>query len=178
MKKLFLLYAAIAALLLASCARPVIKTDLLARGMRDVPMSELAGHPQKYSDQLFVLGGIIANTTVTDRGTFIEALFVPVDKKGYFRHVAGNGRFIAVWPRSSGILDPLMYRAGRRFTVAGTFAGIKHGKIGSANYVFPVIDAQQIFLWKIERYAPAYFYYPYDYWYPYPYWRFGFYWWQ
>ena len=183
MKKGFLLaiISVFLFLLLAACAAPVIKKDLLARGLRDVPIGEIANHPQKYKGQLFVLGGIIANTTVTDKGTFIEALFMPVDDKGYFKNEAGEGRFIALWPRANGILDPLLYKRNRRITVAGTLAGTKSGKIGSANYVFPVIDVQQIFLWKeTYYYPPSYYYYPYspyDYWYPYgPYPGFGVYW--
>ncbi len=173
MKRGFLFLAAIAVLLLASCASPVIKKDFLERGLRDVPMSRIAEDPGKYKGQMFVLGGVIANTTVTDKGTFIEALFMPVDKKGYFKHEAGTGRFIAFWPRKSGILDPLLYKRYTRVTVAGTLAGTMSGKIGAAAYVFPVIDVSQIFLWSSPRYyyPPAYYYYPYypyDYWYPYP----------
>ena len=179
MKKAALLF--IVMLLLAACAAPVIKKDLLAQGLRNVPISEIAGHPGKYKDRMFVLGGIIANTTVSDKGTFIEALFFPVDDKGYFKNESGMGRFIAFWPRANGILDPLLYRQNRRITVAGTLAGTMKGKIGSASYVFPVIDVLQIHLWSGARYYyPPYYYYPYypyDYWYPYPpYWGYGFYW--
>lgn len=176
--KRVLLATTIAFLLFASCAAPVIKKDFLERGLRDVPMKQIADHPGNYKGQMFVLGGVIANTTVTDKGTLIEALFMPVDKKGYFKHEAGSGRFMAFWPRKNGILDPLLYRRYNRITVAGTLAGTMRGKIGSASYVFPVIDVSQIFLWSnVRYYYPAYYYYPYpyDYWYPYPPYG-GFYW--
>ncbi len=181
MKKAVPLIIALA-LLIAACASPVIRQEYLQTGARNVEPDVLASHPENYKGKLVVLGGIIVNTTVTDKESVVEAIFVPVDDKGYLENAAGPGRFLAIWPRSNGILDPMIYRRNRRITVAGTFVGTRQGKIGKATYTFPVIDALQIFLWKVPRYYPAYYYPPYyyygPYWYPYPYWGYGFYWWD
>ena len=163
------------ALLVSACASPVIRKDLLQTGMRNVPPDVLTSNPTAYKGKIIILGGIIAKTTVTKAGTVIEAVFVPVDHNGYLKNALGSGRFLAVWPRSEGILDPLIYRQNRLITVAGTFSGAKEGKIGKASYAFPVLNAVQIFLWKASRYYPAYMYYPPyygPYWGPYygPYW--------
>ncbi len=174
------------ALLVSACVSPVIRKDLLETGMRNVPPQVLATNPAAYKGKVIILGGIIANTTVTAEGTVIEAVFVPVDHNGYLQNTLGTGRYLAIWPKSSGILDPLIYKRNRLITVAGTFTGTRPGKLGKANYVFPVIDAVQIFLWKERQYYPAYaypyYYGPYygPYWwygYPYPYWGWGYYWW-
>ena len=160
------------ALLLSACVSPVIRKDLMKTGMRNVPPQVLSSNPAAYKGKTIILGGIIAKTTVTREGTIIEAVFVPVDHNGYLKNRIATGRYLAVWPRSSGILDPLIYKPDKLITVAGTFSGTKPGKIGKASYTFPVITAEQIFLWKEPRYYPAYvypYYGPY-WWYPYPYW--------
>ena len=167
-------------LIISSCVSPVLRPEYLKTGMRNVEPNVLASNPGYYKGKLLVLGGIIANTTVTDTGTTIEALFVRVDDNGYLENETGRGRYLAVWPRENGILDPLIYKKNMRITVAGTFTGVRRGKIGKANYLFPVIDAVQVFLWKTPRYYPySYpYYYPYyygPYWYPY--WGYRYYWW-
>ncbi|MDA8170759.1 MAG: Slp family lipoprotein [Nitrospiraceae bacterium] len=169
----------IIALLLCSCVSPVIRQEYLKTGARNVGPDILASHPADYKGKTIILGGIIINTTVTDKESTIEALFVPVDQNGYLENTAGPGRYLVVWPRANGILDPLIYRRNRRITVAGTFVGTSEGKIGKASYTFPVIDALQIFLWETPRYYPAYYYPPYYYYGPYwyPYWGSRYYWW-
>ncbi len=182
MKRLIFAPVIVAALMIAACAGPVIKEDLLESGIRNVPMTELAAHPERYRGKLFILGGIIANTTVTDKGTVIEALYVPVDKKGYFEKAPGLGRYKAFWPKSSGILDPMTYSRNRRITVAGTFEGIRRGKLDKTIYAFPYFDAVQIFLWKETPAYPSYYYgpsyygpyYSYPYYYPYPNYPYGY----
>ncbi len=158
-------------LLIPACTRPVIKENLLEEGTRDVSLSALSANQNLYRGKLFILGGIIANTTVTDEGTVIEALYVPVDDKGYLEEAPGRGRYLAIWPKASGILDPMLYRRNREITVAGTFEGLRKGKLGKTTYLFPVFDAVQVFLWKEAPYYPAYYYSPYYYgpYYPYYY---------
>ena len=170
MKKRMLM-ALWAALLLSACVGPVIREDLLGEGTRNVPLQAIAANPDAYKGKLFVLGGIIAKTTITDEGTVIEALYVPVDRKGYFKDVPVSGRYLAVWPKANGILDPMLYGRNRRITVAGTFEGMRKGKLGKTSYNFPVFEAVQIHLWKEEAEYPGYYYEPYYYgpYYPYPY---------
>lgn len=182
MKKLALFTLVLISLLMASCAAPVIKKDLLAEGIRNVSLSSLAANQNMYRGKLFILGGIIAATRVTDEGTVIEALYVPVDEKGYLEETPGRGRYLAIWPKESGILDPMVYRRNRQITVAGTFEGFREGKLDKTTYSFPVFDAVQIFLWKEVPPYPSYYYSPYyygpyyPYYYPYPYYSpyFGF----
>ncbi len=166
------------ALLLAACAAPVIRKDLLEQGTRNVSLSWLAANPAVSRGKLFILGGIIAKTTVTAEGTVIEALYVPVDKKGRLEKAPGRGRYFAIWPKANGILDPMIYKKGRLITVAGTFEGIRQGKLDKAVYNFPTFEIVQIFIWKEETsYYPYFYYSPYYYgpYYPYPYYDYPYY---
>ncbi len=169
MKRVSIALAALSVLLVAACARPVIKESLLKEGIRHVSLSALSANKDLYRGKLFILGGIIANTTITSEGSVIEALYVPVDDKGYLKEEPGRGRYLAIWPKESGILDPMMYRRNRQITVAGTFEGFRKGKLDKATYYFPVFDVVQIFLWSEEPTYPAYYYSPYYYGPYYPY---------
>lgn len=165
MKKTVNLSVAAVLLFLFSCA-PVIKKDLMETGVRDVSLTTLVKNPSAYKGRLFILGGIIAQTKVTGEGTLIEAVYVPVDSRGYLRDIESQeGRFMILYPKEQGVLDPMIYRMRRELTVAGEFIGTRTGKLDEAEYIFPLFLARQVYLWREEEY-----YYPYDYPYsPYPY---------
>lgn len=158
------------AVLVFSCA-PVIRKDLMDAGIREVPLSEVKQKPDLYKGKLFILGGIIANTKVTPEGSLIEALYVPVDSRGYLKDNGQNGRYLALFPRESGMLDPVIYHSGKRITVAGEFIGTRAGKIDETEYVYPFFLIREIHLWeeRMYYYPPPYYYYPY-YYSPYPWW--------
>jgi outer membrane lipoprotein len=160
MKKTAIIIIILTVFLLTACGGPVIRKDLLQEGTRKVAITELAAHPGLYKGKLFILGGIIANTTVTDEGSAIEAIYVPVNSEGGLKKIPGLGRYIAVWPKAKGLLDPMIYRRNRLITVAGTFKGLRKGRLYKTIYTFPVFDIEQLHLWKtMPYYAP--YYYPY-----------------
>jgi outer membrane lipoprotein len=177
MKRLYVIgIALILALAVSSCA-PVIRKDLMDAGIRDVPLSEVKQKPDVYAGKLFILGGIIASTKVTPEGSQIEALYVPVDSLGNLRGGGSDGRYLALFPKESGMLDPVVYSSGRKITVAGELQGTRPGKIDGTDYVYPFFLIKEIYLWE-ERmyfYPTPYYYYPYyytPYWWepPYPLW--------
>jgi outer membrane lipoprotein len=179
MKRLMTLMSAV--LLLTACY-PVLNRELMREGSRDVPFDLLRESSDAYKGRLFILGGIIVNTRFTETGSQIEALYVPVDSSGYLKErTHAQGRFLALYPRSRGLLDPLVYRKGREITLAGSFLESRKGKIDEMDYTYPVFEIRQIYLWEEERYGayPPYYYpyynYPflYDPWgrpYPNPFW--------
>jgi len=79
-----------------------------------------------------------------------------------------------VWTRK--FLDPEIYSKDRKVTVGGKVAGSRQRALGNRIYEYPVIEAQEIYLWPrkdkhARPYYPFYYdpwYYP---WYPYPYYR-------
>jgi outer membrane lipoprotein len=179
MKRLMMLMSA--ALLLTACY-PVLSREVMREGSREVPFDQLQETSDSYKGRLFILGGIIVNTRFTETGSQIEALYVPVDSSGYLREkTRALGRFLALYPRSRGLLDPLVYKRGREITLAGSFLETRKGKIDEMEYTYPVFEIRQIYLWDEERYgAYSPYYYPYynypflyDPWgrpYPNPYW--------
>jgi outer membrane lipoprotein len=176
MKRVSIISVTFVLLLAISSCAPVIRKDLMDVGIRDVPMSEVKKDPDLYKGKLFIMGGIIAHTKVVPEGSLIEALYVPVDAQGYLTGNGNNGRYLALFPKESGLLDPVIYRSGKKITVAAEFMGTRSGKLDDAEYVYPFFVIREIYLWeeRMYYYPPPYYYYPYTWWdYPYPLWRGG-----
>lgn len=170
--------------MVAACS-PVLSRDVMDRGIRDVSFSGLRENPDEYQGKFFILGGLIVESRFTEKGSQIEALAVPVDSLGYLQSAErSQGRFLAVNPKARGLLDPLVYRKGRAITIAGTFVESRKGKLDEMDYIYPVFEIKEIYLWEERKdyYDPAFYpLYPYYYnspfmydrWgrpYPYPYW--------
>ena len=180
MKKMFFIISVM--LILSSCA-PVLRQDIMDTGIKEFSLSDVRSNPDLYKGKLFILGGSIVNTKLTQEGSQVEALYIPVDSRGYLKDVeplSSDGRFLAILNKKWGTLDPLIYRKGREITFAGEFIETRSGKIDEAEYIYPVFEIVQIYLWKERRdYYPGYYYpgyyYPYSYPYPYgwydPWWR-------
>ena len=176
MKKIVIIM--MGALMLNACS-PVLNRELMREGARNVPLSRLREHPDANLGKLFILGGVIVDARVTDKGSQIEALAVPVSSLGYLRELEQyEGRFLALYPRTSGMLDPIIYKKGREITLAGSFMENRQGKIDEMEYTYPVFEIKQIYLWEEQRdyymmpaYYPYYYNYPYSYggWYGYGY---------
>jgi len=184
-----LLIIGITLMLLAGCA-PVLNREYLQEGAREFQLGHLTETPEAFKGSLFILGGVIIETKLTEKGSQVEALFVPVNASGRLRDPREyHGRFLATFDRAKGMLDPIIYRKGREITLAGTFLEVRKGKIDDMEYAYPVFEVRQIHLWddyQDARYAmpyyPAYYspyHYPYYYrspylydpwWRPYPYW--------
>jgi outer membrane lipoprotein len=163
---------AMVALFFAACS-PVLNRELMEEGAREFSLAHLRETPEVFEGKLFILGGLISETKLMEPGSQIEAIFVPVNSYGHLKseyHL--EGRFLAVYPKSKGILDPLIYKRGREITVAGEFAGLRKSKIDEMEYVYPLFEIKQIYLWEERKdyYRPYYYPYYYPYYGPYPYW--------
>lgn len=165
------LISILSTVILFSCA-PVLRHDLMQRGIFTVQLSEIKQNPAFYKGRLFILGGIIVNTTITGKGSLIEAIYVPVNSRGYLKDIVGsNGRFLALFAGKE-ILDPMIFREKREITLAGEFIETRQGKIGEMDYTYPFFEIKEIYLWEEKKdyyrsldYPP--WHYPY-----YPYWRY------
>jgi outer membrane lipoprotein len=152
-----LLFVPLALFLFSSCTA-VIRKDLLDSGIRDFSLQELTRAPDQYKGKRFVLGGTIARTTLTEKGSLVDAVYVPVDSYGYLRGLQPDGRFLAFYPKELGILDPALYGPNKRVTLAGIFTGVQPGKIGQMDYTFPEFRVEQIYLWPMNRHYPYAYY--------------------
>jgi outer membrane lipoprotein len=158
--------------ILSSCA-PVLNKTYLNAGDREVSFNALRQNPGAHKGKLYVFGGVVVGSRLTEEGSQVEALDVPVDRYGHFREEGlSQGRFLALLPQDQGMLDPEVYKQGRRITIAAEFMDLRKSKVDEMEYSYPVFLIRQIYLWPRERaYYPAYYYDPWFYPYPYYYWN-------
>lgn len=165
-------------MILFSCA-PVLRVDLMQQGSFDVNFSDLEENPGLYKGELYILGGVIAKTTATKQGSLIEALYIPVDSRGYLKEFSpSGGRFLALYPGR--FLDPLIFRERREVTLAGEFMEVREGYIDEIEFRFPLFEIKELYLWEVRKdyhYGEPYpyWYYPYPYWWYDPWWRYRYY---
>lgn len=139
------------ALLLAACApAPLYKP---APDAVHVPPSVVAQTPEQYSHAGVIWGGRIIGISNLANHTEIELLAYPLDSSQRPQtDAAPGGRFIAVVP---GYLEPINYPPGRLMTISGRIDGMRSGKVGAADYVFPLVDANNYHLWTAEEMRSA-----------------------
>ena len=110
-------------------------------------------------------GTITGISNLEDGTTSIELVSRPLHKGGRPIHNdKTEGRFIA---ETADFLDPAIIKVGRDFTLVGTVTGVRDGKVGEAEYQFPVVALDNYRYWNTRNSAsPGN--YPYGY---YPYWN-------
>ncbi|MDE2307531.1 MAG: Slp family lipoprotein [Xanthomonadaceae bacterium] len=131
-----------ALLVLAGCApAPIYKNSA---AIVAAPF-QVAQAPERYASAPVIWGGRIVQVTNLADHSEIELLAYPLDSSQRPRvNDSGNGRFIAVM---SGFVEPLDYPAGALMTVSGRLDGSRAGKVGAADYVFPLVNAMQAHVW-------------------------------
>lgn len=144
----------------AGCASPIDKS-LRKEAAPGVTFAKVFANPDAYRGDMVVWGGSIIKTERTKTGSCVYVLQAPLgmqDKPGDSDTSAG--RFIAVTDRQ---LDPLVYAKGRRLTVAGTVIGEKNvnNKNMETGYTYPLVKADQLYLWKKPQPIPHYYWGPY-----------------
>ena len=161
------------ALLLSGCVH-VMSQESVRKSVKDIPFSKVASDVFFYEGKTFIWGGIIVGTTLTEEGTVIEVVQTPLNRYGVINDTdVSEGRFLV---RSRKFLDPLIYEKGRYITVAGVLTGSEKRPLGKTDYVYPVLGAKEVYLWKEEAlYPPYYDPWYYNPWYQRPYYRHRYY---
>ncbi len=136
-----------ALLMLAACApAPLYKTSVST--VIATP-AQVAQTPERYSGNEVVWGGRIVHVGNFPDHSEIELLGYPLDSSQRPRaNDSGGGRFIAVL---RGYVEPLDYPAGALMTVDGKLNGTRAGKVGEADYLFPLVDVRQSHVWTSEE---------------------------
>lgn len=139
----------------------------------DISVAEVQGHPEDFIHLLVRWGGEIITVENRQGETWFEVLSRPLDSSGRPKPEAkGGGRFLT---RVTGFLDPVEYGVGRSITFVGQVSGSRVKQVGKYPYNYPLVEAESLYLWPIQREWPERYplYDPfYDPWYPYPYyWR-------
>ena len=133
-------------LLLGACATTIHRSVM---GERGIPPKEVAQHPDSVSNRVFEWGGVIVEPKNLRDSTELQILAYPLRKDGA-PNLDKNptGRFIA---KAKGYLEPADYAAGRQVTLSGHLKEIRIGKVGQADYAFPVLEADEILLWPLPK---------------------------
>jgi outer membrane lipoprotein len=154
------------ALLLSACT-PVISPQLMDQVDRNLTYDALASRPDEFKGKKVMLGGTIVQTVPKPGETEIEVVQKQVSSSGEpYLTDKSEGRYLVVVDR---FLDPAIYRSGRDITVAGEVRGSMLRRLGEIDYRYPVIAAQELYLWKRPS-SPQAYPYPYPFGYP-SYWR-------
>lgn len=141
------LLAPLALLALAACApAPIYRPSAQAVA---VPPFEVARAPERYGHGDVIWGGrVVGVHNLADRSE-LEILAFPLDKSQRPQvGDSGNGRFIAIM---SGFVEPMDYPEGAMVTLNGTLAGSRAGKVGEADYVFPLVRVNQAHRWTADE---------------------------
>lgn len=132
---------------LAACApAPIYKA---APGTLAATPSQVAQTPEQFSQGQVIWGGRVVGVHNLPDHSEIEILAYPLDSSQRPRFGAGaSGRFIAIVP---GYAEPMNYPGGAPITVDGQLAGTHVGKVGEADYVFPLVKTAQSHVWTPDE---------------------------
>lgn len=130
-------------LLLAACATtPKFDTSSLDLGITPQQVVEGGGSTR---GSRVLWGGVIISTSNLKQATQFEILAYPLDSdQRPDISKTPLGRFIA---RQEGYLESSLYDQGRRLTVSGELQESHTGRIGEADYTYPVLRIEQLQLW-------------------------------
>ncbi|WP_457672985.1 Slp family lipoprotein [Thiolapillus sp.] len=106
-------------------------------------LSDTADQSVKGRD--FTWGGSVLSLKNLPDHTLVEVMAYPLDSQG--QPDAGAtplGRFLADYP---GFLEPVEFPSGQLVTVTGPLLGYRDGKVGEADYRYPVLQADQVKRW-------------------------------
>ncbi|MFO8085379.1 MAG: Slp family lipoprotein, partial [Desulfobacterales bacterium] len=162
------------AFILTGCATAISK-NLRAQADEEIFFEDIKRNPEAFEGKIVILGGDIIQVTNLKEGTQIEILQKPTDFLLKPRDTdQSHGRFMALIDY---YLDPAIYSKGRQVTVAGKIIGIKNKALGEIEYIYPLIQAEEIHLWPKRRQDVYPYEYPYHYpvhfhWWYHPYWRY------
>ena len=131
-----------AALLCACAGGPQVKSD---GANRSVTPDEAVSNAETLSGTRVLWGGVIVSSKNLANRTVVEVLAYPLDGDQRPETDAQPlGRFLA---ERNGYLETADYRAGRELTVVGPLQGVRSGNVGEATYQYPVVDAEELYLW-------------------------------
>ncbi len=146
MKRIVFLIGAV--LLVQGCTY-AISRDLAAQADKTVSFTRIQADPSLYQGTLVILGGTIAKTVhISGRSTLIEVEQKQLDHWGKpLSRTGSGGRFLILY---NGLLNPLLYAAGRELTVAAVVEGISRQGVDDTSGTFPVVVSRELKLWPRE----------------------------
>jgi outer membrane lipoprotein len=105
-------------------------------------------NPEAYTGNIVIWGGLIMETSNPPDGGEIIVLQSPLDSDEFPETKSTYGQFIA---KASTFLDPLIYKKGRKVTLAGEIVGKRVKALEVMLYVYPIVRIKELYLWSKER---------------------------
>ncbi|HET9835958.1 MAG TPA: Slp family lipoprotein [Rhodanobacteraceae bacterium] len=135
-------FVALAALLAACAPPPIYKPDPSVIAANP---AQVAAAPERYGNAQVIWGGRVVTVRNFPDHSEVEMLDYPLDSSQRPRvNETAAGRFIALMP---GYVESMDYPEGTLMTLRGTLAGTRAGKVGNADYVFPLVQVAQSHRW-------------------------------
>ena len=129
-------------LALASCTTPPF--NLKGADLNTVPQQTL--DDSSSLNKRVVWGGLIVGMRNDKDSSTIEVLSYPLDSNSEPRRSSNaQGRFLI---KQDGYIEPASHSPGRWISAIGTVAGSQKGKVGEADYRYPVMRAENSHLWS------------------------------
>lgn len=131
------------ALLLSGCASgPEFPSEGIAKKL--TPQKAVAEIDSKQGKRVIWGGTILASRNMEEKSQ-LEILAYPLDSNQYpDRDEGALGRFLA---ESKGYLETVDYAVGRQVSILGTVREVRSGQVDAADYQYPLVDIEQIYLW-------------------------------
>lgn len=164
-----------AAVVLGGCAS-VVPEAIRTAAPGNVQIAQVREQPRQFRDTVVRWGGNIVSIRNERDHTLLEIVGRDLDDEGRPRNEDRSlGRFLA---KVQGFLDPAIYKPEREVTVRGRIEGVVEQAIGEFRYTYPLVRADDAYLWKprppLSPRQPNYYDpFLYDPWYPWgaPYYR-------
>ena len=155
-----------AAALLGGCAS-MVPESIRTAAPGDVQIAQVRAQPQQFRNTRVRWGGKLVSLRNESDYTVLEILGRELDEEGRPKENDRSlGRFLA---KTQGFLDPAIYKAEREVSVHGRVEDVVEKSVGEYRYAYPLVLADEVYLWKPRLPAPRYPYYDpffYDPWYP------------
>ncbi len=133
--------------LLSSCSSP-ISGEVRKEADENFNFARVLENPTAYHGTVVIWGGLILKMVSNSGGSSLFLMETPLDLMGKPKGKEfSEGCFIA---QTQELLDPKIYSEGLRVRITGEIIGEKLGKFRETPYVYPVVKAREIRLWKEE----------------------------
>lgn len=133
-------------LILSACSGSMQSRPIM--GDRSISPLEAAQEIPQDKSVVVEWGGVIVETHNKESSTEVQVIAYPLKDNGRpDLDAPPTGRFIAVSP---GYLETADYTKERTITLSGTLLGLRQGKVGEADYSFPLLNPNEMQLWPLE----------------------------
>ncbi|WP_415227635.1 Slp family lipoprotein [Psychromonas sp.] len=100
-------------------------------------------------NELILWGGVIISSVNLQDVTQFEILAYPLtSEQKPNTGQAPVGRFLAI---QEGYMELTDYAPGRLMTVRGTLHEKRSGRIGKSDYIYPLVNINQLYLWRKQE---------------------------